>query len=387
MSLKILMVLHMPWQRNLGGARVQLELADEFRQLGHQVEKFDYQDAFPSPATSLLGYLRQPSFASRAVEFVRERGREFDIIDAHQGNLPARKHDLHFNGLLVARSVGLYALYEEFYRSAAAKLPSKKLKARLTSAAIAWRDRQDFPNYLHSLQACDLINLPNQDERVYVRDRFQLGDKCAVFPFGLAPARRAALQAAALPPAKRLAQPELAFIGTWGARKGANDWPHLLRDLQQRQPDLRCRFLGTGLGAATVLGDLQQAASERVEIIPSYDSADLPQLLSAVTVGAFPSYVEGFGFAVLEKLAAGIPVVAYDVPGPREMLQYLPGFLRVPAGDWRALSARLTEILQMPVAEYELLARECQAIAARFCWRKIAEDTLATYRRALATLP
>lgn len=37
--LKILMMLHMPWERNLGGSRVQLELAEEFIKLGHEVEK------------------------------------------------------------------------------------------------------------------------------------------------------------------------------------------------------------------------------------------------------------------------------------------------------------------------------------------------------------
>jgi hypothetical protein len=45
--LQILMILHMPWNRNLGGSHVQLELAEEFRKLGHKVEKFDLYDAFP----------------------------------------------------------------------------------------------------------------------------------------------------------------------------------------------------------------------------------------------------------------------------------------------------------------------------------------------------
>jgi hypothetical protein len=36
--------------------------------------------------------------------------------------------------------------------------------------------------------------------------------------------------------------------------------------------------------------------------------------LSTATVGAFPSYVEGLTFAVLEKLAARVPTVACDAP-------------------------------------------------------------------------
>jgi len=41
------MLLHMPWSRNLSGARVQLELAEEFIHLGGQVKKFDWNDPFP----------------------------------------------------------------------------------------------------------------------------------------------------------------------------------------------------------------------------------------------------------------------------------------------------------------------------------------------------
>ncbi len=382
--LKILMVLHMPWQRTLGAARVQLELAEEFCQLGHQVEKFDTYDAFTQPATSLWGYLRQPSFAHCARAFVRAQGARFDIIDAHQSTLPYPKEQLNFQGLLVTRSVGLHAMYEDFARTPAARVPPWKLRARLTSAVIRWRDRRDYPHYRRSLETCDLINLPNQDEWTYVRDHFHLGHKCAVFPFGLTPARRAAFQAAAHPSAERLAHPELVFIGTWSGRKGAHDWPPLLRELKQQRPDLRCRFLGTGLSIPTVLGDLQQRASDWLEIVPHYDSEELPQHLSTGTVGAFPSYVEGFGFAVLEKLAAGIPTVAYDAPGPREMLKFLPEELRVPVGDWRAMRERLLWLLSLEPAAYGQLAAECQAVAARFCWRQIAQETLTVYRQALA---
>jgi hypothetical protein len=70
--LNILMVLHMPWNRNLGGARVQLELAEEFQALGHNVEKFDYYDAFSSsPVHLFLFDLIRPPFAQKAKHFVK----------------------------------------------------------------------------------------------------------------------------------------------------------------------------------------------------------------------------------------------------------------------------------------------------------------------------
>ena len=53
---------------------------------------------------------------------------------------------------------------------------------------------------------------------------------------------------------------------------------------------------------------------------PTFEEADLPSLLADCAVALFPSYVEGFGLAVLEQLAAGLPTIAYDVPGPRQIL-------------------------------------------------------------------
>jgi glycosyltransferase-like protein len=47
--------------------------------------------------------------------------------------------------------------------------------------------------------------------------------------------------------------------------------------------------------------------------------ADLPALVAAADVFAFPSIQEGFGLAAMEALAAGVPVVARDLPVLREV--------------------------------------------------------------------
>uniref|UniRef100_A0ACD5GPZ0 Uncharacterized protein n=1 Tax=Desertifilum tharense IPPAS B-1220 TaxID=1781255 RepID=A0ACD5GPZ0_9CYAN len=172
--LKILMILHMPWNRNLGGARVQLELAEEFQLLGHQVEKFDILDAFPHSKFSRLTSLTRPSFATKARAYVEANAHRFDIIDAHQGNLPFSKGKLGFEGLLVARSVGLYAFCEEFASFEKTKWAIKPQGNPISRFLRNWRNKQESPYYLKSLEACDLINLPNFDELKYVKEQWGL---------------------------------------------------------------------------------------------------------------------------------------------------------------------------------------------------------------------
>lgn len=381
--LKILMVLHMPWSRNLGGPRVQLELAEEFQALGHYVEKFDYYDAFPQVKSSRLAELTRPSFAVKAKAFVKANANRFDIIDAHQGNLPFSKQELGIHGLLVARSVGLAALCDEFNQLQKTKWPLKRSGNPIGNLLRSGRHRREKPYYLRSFQTCDLINLPNYDELTYVRDKWGLGDKCAVFPFGLSHQRLQAFARSVQPASIRLANKQVVFIGTWSTRKGSRDWAEIMKRTKAQIPEARFLFLGTGLGAKEVLADLELSADNWIEIVPSYDSDRLPELLSGATVGAFPSYMEGFGFAVLEKLACGLPTISYDIPGPREMLRTLGTSFMTPVGNVEKFTDRLIKLLQIDEAEYNRISHSCLQAAEKFSWPQIARDHLNVYKNFL----
>lgn len=373
----------MPWTRNLGGARVQLELAEEFQALGHQVEKFDYYDAFPQAKSSRLAELTRPSFAVKAKAFVRANAHRFDIIDAHQGNLPFSKQELGFHGLLVARSVGLYAFYEEFAKYEKTKWLLRKKGNPIANWLRSRRHRQEKPYYLRSLQTCDLINVPNQDELSYVRDVLGLGNKCIVSPFGLSQQRQQSFAKVDRSATVRLANKQIAFIGSWGPRKGSRDWTEIVKRIKADVPGASFLFLGTGFSADKVLEDLGLSACDWVKVIPHYDNEELPELLNGATVGAFPSYIEGFPFAVLEKLASGLPIIAYDVPGPREMLRHFDNSYIVSAGDVESFSSKLVSLLKLDEVSYSQLSRHCVEVAQMFSWHKIAQEQLNIYYKSL----
>ena len=97
--------------------------------------------------------------------------------------------------------------------------------------------------------------------------------------------------------------------------------------------------------ADSVRGYFSRRLWPRLEIYPRYDPNELPGLLDGVSVGVFPSRVEGFGFGVLEMLAAAVPVIAYDAPGPHAML---PGDFRVGVGDDDGMAAKVAGLLADP---------------------------------------
>jgi hypothetical protein len=204
-----------------------------------------------------------------------------------------------------------------------------------------------------------------------------------VQPYGLTAEQRQAFADAAARAEARLAQKRICFIGMWGPRKGSHDWAEIIHRVRAEVPEARFRFLGTMVDAARIQAELGADAAESLELISTYDPGELPALLADCAVGAFPSYVEGFGIAVIEQLAAGIPTVAYDTAGPRDILGARLGDLLVTSGDLAALSAALVRLLRVNAADYEQLSQTSRDIAAQFSWPEIARETIGVYRRLL----
>jgi glycosyltransferase involved in cell wall biosynthesis len=385
--LRILIVVSLPWDLRLGAVRVWAELAEQWMNAGHFVEVFSLTDAYARPTTSRwLGALREARFPHRAGQFVRRNAPRFDVIDCLVGTLPFAKEKLGFNGLLVARSVGFYRSYQQFLRSASERWPNQprgkflgRLFYRFTGGLL--RKSAD-----EALCHCDLVNFPNEEEIQFLRAAPARDKPVMVQPYGLNHRNRAALAGAILPAEERLKRKEICFVGMWSLRKGARDWAEIIRHIRNAIPEAQFKLLGTMVDEATVFKDFNLSGKDRVRCIPIYEPAELPQLLSSCAVGLFPSYIEGFGIAVLEQLAAGIPTVAYDVPGPRQILGQDRAMLLVPPGDARALADRAIEILQMKVDDYSALSARSQAIANEFHWEIIASETIKQYREALSNL-
>lgn len=382
--LRILAVVNLPWDPRLGAARVWIELTQEWRKAGHTVEKFCLTDAFPEPpSSSAHAALRLLGFPQRAAEFIRKNADRFDVIDALIVTLPFSKKSLRFRGLLVARSVGLYLLYEKFER-AAAKGETPAAEGKLFGRLFYWFfNRRARASSQTSIRHCDLLNLPNADELICVRQEIDSKKPAIVEPYGLRPERRHALFDAAAPAETRRQKKKIVFVGMWSPRKGAKDWGAIVRNVRKRIPDASFLFLGTMIANETVWKDLEMEPADFVEIVPQFDPDQLPRLLSDCTAGAFPSFVEGFGMAVVEQLAAGLPTVAYDASGPRDILRGELARLLVPIGDTERFAEVISNLLADDPATYQHLSAQSVELARRFSWPEIARHTAAEYQKHL----
>jgi glycosyltransferase involved in cell wall biosynthesis len=116
---------------------------------------------------------------------------------------------------------------------------------------------------------------------------------------------------------------------------------------------------------------------DRVELLGYVSDAELLRLYSAASALIFPSRYEGFGLPPLQALAAGVPVVASDIPVLREVLGNAAAY--APPDDDLAFSNALRKALAGGPAIKAQIARG-RARARTFTWSLVADRMMVVYR-------
>lgn len=107
-------------------------------------------------------------------------------------------------------------------------------------------------------------------------------------------------------------------------------------------------------------------------------SDDIAGFLAAADCFALCSLHEGFGLAILEALAADVPVIATDIPGPTEIVAHEHDSLLVPPSDPAALAEALVRVRREPGLAGRLILGGRES-AARFSLRRLLDETMALY--------
>ncbi len=149
------------------------------------------------------------------------------------------------------------------------------------------------------------------------------------------------------------------------AYKGHLDLIDAFAIVRQMEPDARLFLVGADRGQGAALSARMKALEIEGSVVELGYRADVASLLAAMDIAVLPSHEEGLSNALLEYLAAGLPVVATDVGGNAEVVEGIPGCRLVPARAPKLLAEALIAGIRSDRGPGASEARQ-QAVADRF---------------------
>jgi len=136
----------------------------------------------------------------------------------------------------------------------------------------------------------------------------------------------------------------------WG--KGHKELFSAMAQIRERHP-VHALIVGGGRREAEVR-QLAESLGLGGEVHFLGQRRDVPDLLNAMDIFVLPSYSEGVSLALLEAMAAGLPVIATAVGGLPEVVEHDKTGVLIPPRDAEALAAALERLLADPAWAREL---------------------------------
>jgi len=380
--MKIAMCSKGVFSLELGATKNRIELAEGLKKMGWEATLIDKQ---------LLGVDVELISAEAAVyntalkNYLILHAMEYDVVLYEYDSLPFDRNLFDPSTLFVARPAILaYHLQEiKFNLNLKTKLRDSFMTVKNKITGQYKKVDAYYKNVDYSLSQADLIQVQNKKDYQLLVQKGFTKEKIEIIPNGISAER---IEKFAIDNKKYNGAPVIAYVGTFDFRKGAMDFPLIFNRLKGEFKDLKLKLFGTrGLFATAeqVLDFFPAKYHSSIEVVPRFKAEDLPMLLSGCGVGIFPSYLESFGFGALEMMCAGLPVVAYDSPGPSD---FILSDLLVSTGDYKGLADKVKMLLKdRSLLEQKSVAAH-KLVVEKHNWEDIAKTVDSCYRKRLGNL-
>jgi glycosyltransferase involved in cell wall biosynthesis len=110
---------------------------------------------------------------------------------------------------------------------------------------------------------------------------------------------------------------------------------------------------------------------------------DIAELLSQSSIACLPSYREGLPKFLLEAASCGLPIVAADVPGCRDIVRDGENGLLVPVKDAAKLANALKQLIENPELCHKMGIRGREIVIKYFAVENVVSQTMKLYKELL----
>ena len=141
--------------------------------------------------------------------------------------------------------------------------------------------------------------------------------------------------------------PVITLVGELNERKQQRVVIEAMPRVLARFPQVRVLFVGDGDDRAALETTVRERGLENSIVFTGF-RADVPELLMGSDALLLPSRVEGFGYVLVEAMAAGIPCIASNASSIPEIVEDgVSGILHA-VGDSGALAEAINQLLSDP---------------------------------------
>jgi glycosyltransferase involved in cell wall biosynthesis len=174
------------------------------------------------------------------------------------------------------------------------------------------------------------------------------------------------------------------YTGILRARKGLFDLLDCAEQVCSVDPTVKFVISGTGPFFGKVESEIQRKGLHEKVILPGYVTrAKLIELYQNATIHVVPSHYEGLPTVLLEAMACGLPVVATDIGGNREVISNgVNGFL-VPPKTPKVMAETILNLLGDNGLRERTGKAARKTIEKQYTWDKIADHFTSIYESAL----
>ncbi|HEX4933096.1 MAG TPA: glycosyltransferase family 4 protein [Gemmatimonadaceae bacterium] len=178
---------------------------------------------------------------------------------------------------------------------------------------------------------------------------------------------------------------KLLFVGRLDPRKGLPFAMRAFVKLAPRYPDLSLVVVGSG-PQRDAIREVPAELRDRVQMKGKVSYQALPTYYRASDIFVSPATgAESFGIVLVEAMAAGLPVVASDIPGYRDVARDGRESLLVAPSNADALAEGIAHLLDRP-EECARLGANGALRAQAYAWDNIIDELELVYER-LAGIP
>jgi len=172
---------------------------------------------------------------------------------------------------------------------------------------------------------------------------------------------------------------KIVYVGRLLANKGPQILLQSAKSVIRKIPDIQFLIVGDG----PLLAKLDKFCKENnlnsnVKLLGRLE--DIRPIMNESDLYVRPSYLDGMPLGVLEAMAMGLPVLATDIAGTKELIQHGKTGHLVRAGSADELANEIIELLQNPDYMKKIAINGLEFVSSKFDWDQVTQEYEKCYK-------